>query len=55
MDQVKGMRKDVKSTQEEKTMEDPRTREVLPKLKGMITHQHIQQGSHIHLKNHKAS
>jgi hypothetical protein len=32
------MRKEVESIQEEKTMEDPNTQEVLLELKGIITH-----------------
>jgi len=41
MDEVQGMRKEAKSIQEEKTMEYLGTQEVLPKLKGIITHQDI--------------
>jgi hypothetical protein len=55
MDQIQGMRKKAESIQEEKTIKDLGTQEVLPKLKGIITHQHIQRGSHMHMKNHRAT
>jgi hypothetical protein len=55
MNQVQGMSKEVELIQEEKTMEYPRTQEVLPKIKGIIIHQHIQGGFHMHPKNHKIS
>jgi hypothetical protein len=55
MGQAQGMGKKSKFIQEEKIMEDPGTQEVLPKLKGIITHQHIQLGIHMHLKNHRAT
>jgi hypothetical protein len=38
MDRVQGTMKEEKSIQEEKTMEDLGTQEVLPELKGIIIH-----------------
>jgi hypothetical protein len=56
MDQVEGTRKDVESIQEENTMEyldSQGTQEFLPNIKGIITHQHLQRGIHLHPKNHR--
>jgi hypothetical protein len=41
MYQVQGMRKEENFIQEEKTMEDIGTQEVLPENKSIITHYHI--------------
>jgi len=46
--------KKIEFIQEDKIMEDPNTQEVLPKIEGIITHQHFKKEIHMHSKSHRA-